>query len=52
MLQKQASASTVYARQAVASGATNAILNTVNIFEKNGIMLPTSSFYIIKSIIF
>ena len=37
MLQKQASASTVYSRQAVASGATNAILNTLNIFEKNGI---------------
>jgi regulator of protease activity HflC (stomatin/prohibitin superfamily) len=37
MLQKQASASTVYARQAIASGATNAIVNSLNLFENNGI---------------
>ena len=37
MLQKQAASSTVYSKQAVASGATNAIMNSLNIFESNGI---------------
>jgi len=37
MLQKQASASIVFTKQAIASGATNAIMNSLNLFEKNGI---------------
>ena len=37
MLQKQASNTTVYAKDAFVRGAANAVLNTLNEFEKNGI---------------
>ena len=37
MLQKQASNSTVYAKDAIVKGAANAVLNSLNEFEKNGI---------------
>ena len=37
MLQKQASNATVYAKDALVRGAANAVLNTLNEFEKNGI---------------
>ncbi len=36
MLQKQASNATVYAKDAIVKGAANAVMNSLNEFEKNG----------------
>ena len=36
MLQKQASNATVFAKDAIVKGATNAIISSLNEFEKNG----------------
>jgi len=37
MLQKQASNATVYAKDAIVKGASNAVINSIKEFEKNGI---------------
>jgi len=39
MLQKQASNATVYAKDAIVKGASNAVINSIKEFEKNGIKL-------------
>ena len=39
MLQKQASHAAVFAKEAIVKGATKAVLNTLNEFEKNGIRM-------------
>ena len=39
MLQKQASLATVFAKDAIVKGATKAVLNTLNEFEKKGVVM-------------
>jgi regulator of protease activity HflC (stomatin/prohibitin superfamily) len=42
MLQKQASNATVFAKEAIVKGATKAVLNTINEFERNGIQMTSN----------